>query len=155
MTTVPFDTADGAGAIDAACADGWQPDTLCWFATPPYRDGTPLAHSIRHEDEVRAVQVDAFVGVVDHLRGRSEALRAALWPSADVTTGELATVKRLGEEVAANLARRHPGLVVSAPRLPTMLTDQTRSLLPTEYANTAATLLAVLRRLLTEREFPG
>lgn len=144
----PLDTLDDVRAIEGVCSDGWQPTHLAWFATPPYGDGTKAGYSHRHHDELLAVQVDGFVAVLAHL---PDSLRSVLWPSSalldrsSTRSEELADVKRRGEAACDELRARHPAVTFATPRLPLMLTDQTTSLLPTEYADTALTLLTVLR----------
>lgn len=142
-----FDATHGAAGLDPVLADGWRPTSVCWFATPPYGDGVVGVHSERHAAELHAVQVDAFVAAVDHLRALDPPIVGAFWPSCEPRTSELREVKLAGEAAAAALRERWPELTVLAPRLPTMLTDQTRSLLPIEYADTARTLLGALRAL--------
>jgi hypothetical protein len=122
--------------IDALTSAGWSPTHLCWFASPP-TDDDPTAD---------AIEIDAFALAVRSLATAS--LVGVLWPS---TASDRSPRKAAGEqrcaELTAELSGPGNGVVVHAARLPTLLTDRTRSLLPRDYADTATELLAALRAL--------
>jgi hypothetical protein len=133
--------------IAAALPDTWRPTHLCWFASP--------SHDVGHE--AGAIEVEAFERAAGQLP--TPPLVGALWPSTELldraddapTPGTADRVQRAlaGEAACDRLAAARPALAVYAPRLPTLLTDRTQTLLPRHYGDTAGELLAALRTLLS------
>jgi acyl dehydratase len=60
-------------------------------------------------------------------------------------TTEYAMAKSAGEVLCADLAQAFPGLSITAPRLPRVLTDQTASALPVKTEDPVAVMLPLLR----------
>jgi acyl dehydratase len=142
-----LDVLDPAAGLDDIAADGWQPTHLAYMATPPIFDGVGGTYSDALRARFRAVYVDAFVDIVEHLRQ----LVGILWPSSaavehDVAgMAEYADAKRAGERACRDLAAAHPGLTVHTPRLPRLPTDQSTSFVPTEFGETGVEMLQALR----------
>ncbi len=144
-----LDVTDPGPGMAAILTDGWHPTHVAYFASPPIFDGAGGAYSARLEQRFRAIYVDGFRAVLDHLA--IDRLDGVLWPSTEAVEhdvpglAEYATVKREGEALCAALARDHDHLTVAVPRLPRLRTDQTASFLPVDYDDTATTVLEVLR----------
>jgi hypothetical protein len=97
----------------------------------------------------RAVYVTGFTRLLASID--QTCLRTVVNPSSvavEDTPGsmrEYADVKREAERVVDELARRHPSIRFSSPRLPRLATDQTASVMPTEVADTVPVLLDLIR----------
>jgi hypothetical protein len=143
-----LDVTDPDDGVAAIVADGWAPTHLLYFATPPIFDGVGGRSSQALRERFTAVYLTGFERTVE--RVATNALSSVLWPSSvavDAPVAGLAEytdVKRRGEELCAELAARY-GITIVAPRLPRLLTDQTTTLVPTEYDDTVSTLLDALR----------
>jgi nucleoside-diphosphate-sugar epimerase len=131
--------------IEHLVAFAAEPTHVCWFASPPW-PADPTATDVEITAFAHAVAAFAAHGLV-----------GALWPSTDLLdvapddrplgSDAWADRKAAGEAVCGRLAGAHPGLGVRIARLPILLTDRTRTLLPREYGDTADELLAALRQL--------
>ena len=88
---------------------------------------------------------------------RSADLSAVLFPSsvavdaAPAGLAEYAAAKAQGEAWCDDLRRRQPHLTVLSPRLPRMLTDQTATVVPTEFETVENVLAPLLDELLLRR----
>ena len=148
-TALHFD-AEGAVRL-ADSLTGWQPTHLCWFASPARSGGVAGVFSERLTEQLSTVMVDAVEHQVAGLT--APPLKGVLWPSSELIehpgrgNEELVAVLEAGEASCRRLAETHPGLTVHVPRWPRLSTDQTASLLPVEYADTASVMLAALRAL--------
>jgi hypothetical protein len=137
----------GAG-LSAVTSDGWRPTHLAYMATPPMHDGMRGAYSPALYERFRSIYSDAFGSIVEALAG---GLSGVLFPSSALLDGEapamaeFVAAKRDGERTAATLAGTYPHLRIACPRLPRLLTDQTTSYVPVEYADTGAEVLRALR----------
>jgi acyl dehydratase len=152
-TPLRFDVfADDIGRRIAAITDAWQPTHLGWFASPPIFVGARDSYDDALYQRFVQAYVDAFTAAVDELAPRG--LVGAVWPSSEAAgvtvpgLAEYSDAKRLGEARCVELQRHWQDLIVAAPRLPRLLTDQTTTFVPTEFGDTATELLAALRTTL-------
>jgi NADP-dependent 3-hydroxy acid dehydrogenase YdfG len=124
---------------------------LLYFASGPIfvaERGTFDARLFRAFCEVYVTGFAALVGAL-----APAGLARVLYPSSvaidelPADMGEYAAAKAAGEAACAYLAKVHPAIVLRAPRLPRLATDQTRSLVPVREHAAAEVVLGQLRAL--------
>ena len=96
----------------------------------------------------RLLRLLAAAGVLEEDGDRRFALTPVgelLRADAPGSMREYADVKREAERAVDELARQHPSIRFSTPRLPRLATDQTTSVMPTEVADTIPVLLDLIR----------
>lgn len=139
--------------FDADLADQARQAThLYYFATPAITRQSAGLLSTRVLAEFFKVYVERFhdlcVLAAGGTKGRALNL---LYPSTVYIDTrpkgmtEYAMAKAAGEQLCRDLARAIPGLEITAPRLPRVLTDQTASPLPLKTDDAAAVMLPLLR----------
>jgi acyl dehydratase len=123
-----------------------------YFATSRIFVGGGAVFDRRLFDAFFDIYVAGFSAVVAWLRDRApEGGQNVLYPSSvavverprDMT--EYAMAKAAGEVLCADLMRAHRGLVITAPRLPRIMTDQTATVPPVPAADALEVMLPLLR----------
>jgi NAD(P)-dependent dehydrogenase (short-subunit alcohol dehydrogenase family) len=148
----------GGGRADASAFDAtdpaarppaeWAPTHLYYFATPRIA-AAGATFSADVYQGYRGFYVEGFVRCAEALL---PGLRAALYPSSvfvdDTPDGmlEYAAAKAAGESACRAVERQH-GVVVLAPRLPRLATDQAAAFVGERAGDPVPVLLPHLRRL--------
>jgi hypothetical protein len=121
-----------------------------YFATPRIsRQGASV--SMATFDEFNAVYLARFQDLCAHALAASSRSIRVFYPSSVAVEApprgmvEYAMAKAAGEVLCGALTRSNPRLMISAPRLPRVLTDQTALAIAVRVEDAAAVLLPLLR----------
>lgn len=123
-----------------------------FFATGPIAGRTDMPFDRARFDRFVDVYISAFERLARAVIERSPERRLRmLYPSSVFVEtcprgmAEYAMAKAAGELLCVDLMRRHRNLIVTAPRLPRVLTDQTATVPPVMVADPIQVLLPLLR----------
>lgn len=132
--------------------DGWKPNLLCYFATPPI-PAMPAGQFSAEQFRIFCdCYVDGFQKTFDAVESLGE-LRAVFYPSSSVVEelpsnlAEYAAAKTAAETMCNALAKSRKQMQFFCPRLPRLATDQTSSVIETGAADPKPVILDLLRRI--------
>jgi hypothetical protein len=127
-----------------------SPTHIYYFASPRiFRQSSAIFNSTDFSAFL-AVYVEGFNRLVMAIPERSDGVRI-FYPSSIAVEQRpkqmtaYAMAKAAGEILCEDLQRFLPGLIIHAPRLPRILTDQTAVVPPVEAADAARTMLTIMR----------
>jgi acyl dehydratase/NAD(P)-dependent dehydrogenase (short-subunit alcohol dehydrogenase family) len=150
-TVASFDARQDAFAQLAAI--GATPTHLYYFATPPIFRRKNAVFDFQRFAEFNAFYLEGFVTAAQAcVRLRPQGIKI-FYPSSSAIDArsssmtEYAMSKAAGEILCADLCRFVPGIQILTRRLPSLLTDQTSSVVQTNSIDPIDVLLPVIREL--------
>jgi len=152
-SSVRLDVADPAPPIERMATDGWLPDQVYYFATPPIFVRRTALFDQGLFDRFADCYVGGFARVVEACRNAGAPLLTAFYPSSvavdeDVEgLTEYAAAKAAGEVAARILGSSERWLTTVIRRLPRLPTDQTATFIPVPTEDPMTVMPALAREM--------
>jgi len=128
----------------------FSPTHLYYFATPPIA-ANKEGFSVKLFRKFCDYYVGGFSDTLEFILEHAPGLRKIFYPSSvfveelPVSLGEYACAKAAGEALCLFIGKRKKNILINAPRLPKMATDQTASLMLDDRSDPVETMLKQLR----------
>jgi acyl dehydratase/NADP-dependent 3-hydroxy acid dehydrogenase YdfG len=140
-----------ANAADQLAGVGLSISQMYYFSTGQIFARRTKAFDNDVFEEFLSFYVRGFYDLCVALRARGAEKLSVFYPSSVAVEErpknmtEYAMAKSAGEALCADLNRSWPAFHITVSRLPRLLTDQTSTVVPVETADTAATMLPIIR----------
>ena len=157
-SSVRLDVADPAPPIERLASDGWLPDQVYYFATPPIFVRRTAFFDQGLFDRFADCYVGGFARVVEACRNAGAPLLTAFYPSSvavdEAVEGltEYAAAKSAGEVAARILGSSERWLTTVIRRLPRLPTDQTATFIPVPTEDPMTVMTALVREMTALKE---